>query len=119
MNEIPELPVYGFDPTSVSGALSMLITMLLPLLVGLVTKRSTSPGVKALLLLLFAAVKTFFTAWLDAANAGVEFLWTAVLISVVVNFAIAAVVHLGLWKPTGASGAAQDTLVKDHNGLTA
>lgn len=113
-DDIPALPVYGFDPQSVSGLLSLSITVLLPLLVGLLTKRSTSPGVKAVLLLLFAAVKSFLEAWLQAANTAVDFAFVPVAISVVVNFAIAAIVHFGLWSPTGASRAAQDTLVKDH-----
>lgn len=115
-DDIPALPVYGFDPQSISGLLSLLITVLLPLLVGLLTKRSTSPGVKAVLLLAFAAIKTFLEGWLQAANTAVDFAFVPAAISVVVNFAIAAVVHLGLWKPTGTAGAAQDTLVKDRPG---
>jgi hypothetical protein len=112
-DDIPALPVYGFDPQSLSGLLSLAITVLLPILVGLLTKRSTSAGTKALLLLAFAAVKSFLEAWLQASNTSVDFAFVPVAISVVVNFALAAVVHLGLWKPTGASGAAQDTLIKD------
>lgn len=114
MNEIPELPAYGFDPTSVSGLLSLVLTLLLPLLVGLMTKQSWSSGLKAVLLLVLSAVKAFVEAWLDAANSGAEFLWTAVAISVVTNFVIAVVVHFGLWKPTGASDAAQRSGVKDE-----
>jgi hypothetical protein len=112
-DDIPALPVYGFDPQSLSGLLSLAITVLLPILVGLLTKRSTSAGVKAILLLAFAAVKAFLEAWLQAANTSVDFAFVPVAISIVVNFAIAAVVHFGLFKPTGVSGAAQDTLVKD------
>lgn len=117
MNEIPELPAYGFDPTSVSGLLSLVLTLALPLLVGLLTKQSWSAGFKAVLLLAFSAVKAFVEAWLDAANSGVDFLWTAVAISIVTNFMIAVVVHFGLWKPTGATDAAQRSGVKDDNAL--
>lgn len=114
MNDIPQLPAYGFDPTSVSGLLSLAVAVALPILVGLVTRASTPAGVKAVLLLAFAAVKAFAEAWLDAVNTGVEFLWTAVAISVVVNFLIAVAVHFGLWRPTGATAAAQRTLVTDR-----
>lgn len=114
MEPIPELPVYGFDPTSVSGALSLAIAVALPILVGLLTRQSTPAGVKAVALLGFAAVKAFLEAWLAAANSATPFLWTAVAISVVVNFLIAVAVHFGLWKPTGVSAAAQRTLVADR-----
>jgi hypothetical protein len=111
---IPALPVHGFDPQSLSGILSLLVTVVLPLLVGLVTRRSTRPGVQAVMLLAFAAVKSFLEGWLAAANAGVPFAAVPVAIGTVVNFMIAVVVHLGLWRPTGVAGAAQDTLVKDR-----
>ncbi len=114
-DDIPALPVYGFDPQSVSGLLSLAITVLLPIAVGLLTKRSTSAGAKAVLLLAFAAVKSWLEAWLQAANTGVDFAFVPVAITVVVNFAIAAAVHRGLYKPTGVAGAAQDTLIKDRS----
>lgn len=113
MNEIPSLPVYGFDPTSITGLLSLVIAVVLPLLVGLMTKQSWSPGAKATLLLLFAAVKSFVEAWLDAANTSQPFLWTAVAVTIMTNFVIAVAVHFGLWRPTGATDAAQRSLVKD------
>ena len=112
--DIPALPVYGFDPQSLSGLLSLVITVLLPIAVGLLTKRSTSAGVKAVLLLAFAAAKAFLEAWLQATNTAVDFAFVPVAISVVVNFAIAAVVHFGLWKPTGAADAAQRSLIADR-----
>jgi hypothetical protein len=113
-NDIPALPVYGFDPNSLSGLISLIIAVLLPLAVGLLTKRSTSPGAKAVLLLAFAAIKSFLEAWLAAVNTEVTFAWVPVLITTVVNFAIAGAVHFNLWKPTGAAAAAQDTLVTDR-----
>src|SRR5689334_3356929 len=105
--DVPALPVYGFDPSSISGLLSLVITVLLPLVVGLLTTRTTSAGLKAVLLLLAAGVKAFLEAWLQAANTAVDFAFVPVAISIAVNFAIAVVVHFGLWKPVGASDAAQ------------
>jgi hypothetical protein len=116
MNEIPQLPAYGFDPTSMSGLLSLAVTVALPILVGLLTRQSTGAGVKAVLLLAFSAVKAFLEAWLDAENSGVPFLWTAVAVSVGVNLLIAVAVHFGFFKPTGVTGAAQRSLVKDPAG---
>jgi hypothetical protein len=112
-NDIPALPVYGFDPNSVSGLLSLVIAVLLPLAVGLLTKQSTSPAVKAVLLLGFAAAKSFLEAWLAAVNTDVTFAWVPVLITVFVNFAIAGAVHFNLWKPVGASAAAQRAFTSD------
>ena len=105
--DIPSLPVYGFDPNSLSGLISLAITVLLPLVVGLVTTRTTSPGLKAVLLLAAAAIKSLLEAWLQAANSAVDFAFVPVAISIAVNFAIAVVVHFGLWKPVGAAAAAQ------------
>ena len=113
-DDIPALPVYGFDPHSLSGLLSLAISVLLPLLVGLITKRSTSPAAQAVLLLAFSAAKSFLEGWLQATNSAVDFAFVPAAISTVVNFAIAVIMHFGLWKPTGAAGAAQDTLVKDR-----
>lgn len=112
--DIPALPVYGFDPNSLSGLISLIVTVLLPLIVGLLTTRTTSAGVKAVLLLAFAAIKSFLEGWLQARNTAVEFEFVAAAITTAVNFAIAAVVHFGLYKPTGVSAAAQDALVKDR-----
>lgn len=105
--DIPALPVYGFDPSSLTGLLSLIITVLLPLLVGLITTRTTSPAVRAILLLAFAAIKGFLEAWLQAINTDVDFAFVPVAITIAVNFVIAVVVHFGLWKPVGASAAAQ------------
>lgn len=114
VNEIPTLPVYGFDPMSITGLLSLVIAVVLPLLVGLMTKRSWGSGTKATLLLVFAAVKSFIEAWLDAANTSQPFLWTAVAVTILTNFMIAVAVHFGLWKPWGTADAAQRSLVKDE-----
>lgn len=113
-DDIPALPVYGFDPNSLSGLLSLAIAVLLPLVVGLVTTRSTSAGVKAVLLLLFAAIKSFLEGWLAAVNTSVDFAFIPVAISTVVNLAIAVAVHHGFWRPTGATDAAQNSLIKDR-----
>jgi len=102
-----DLPTYLFEP-SLAGLLSLVVTVILPLLVGLVTTRVTGAGVKAVILLVLATVKTVVEAWI-AAGAGVDWDFVPVLYNAVVNFGIAVAIHFGLWKPTGASTAAQNT----------
>jgi hypothetical protein len=106
MNDLPELPVYGFTP-DLGGLLGLILTVVLPIIVGLVTTRSTSPAAKALLLLTLAAAKTVTEAWLMAVNKGVDFALVPVLLSVAVNFGIATAMHFGLYRPAGVSAAAQ------------
>ena len=110
---MPELPVYGFAP-NLGGLLGLLITVALPILVGLVTTRSTPAGVKAVLLLLLTAVKSVLEAWLQAENTAAVFDPIPVIYTTGINFAIATAVHFGLYRPTGVTAAAQDTLVKDR-----
>lgn len=119
MNEIllaqsvPDLPAYGFTP-DLSGALSLAIMVALPILVGLITRASTSAGLKAVLLLGVAALKVIIEAWIVAANTGVDFDWFTVVVTTLINFVIAVAVHYGLWKPTGVTAAAQSTGIADR-----
>ncbi|MFI6228642.1 hypothetical protein ACIBCR_15175 [Micromonospora echinospora] len=113
MNDVPSLPVYGFEP-NLGGLLSLAITIVLPILVGLVTRHSTSAGAKATLLLFLSAVNAILSAWLQAENTSAVFEWIPVVYSTFINFAIAVAVHFGWYKPAGISDAAQRSLVKDR-----
>jgi len=104
---------YVFQP-DLGGLLSLVITVLLPIVVALITKRSQPAAVKAVLLLLFSAISTFLQAWVASLQAGESFVWTVVAYNVVVNFVLAIAIHFGLWKPTGATDTAQDSLVADR-----
>jgi hypothetical protein len=95
------------------GMVALAIQFLLPLLVGLVTKRSWPDGLKAVLLLALTALGQFLLAYQDSLGAGEHFVWQSWLWSTVVGFAIAVAVHFGLWKPTGASATAQDAVIND------
>lgn len=110
---LPELPTYQFEP-SLAGLLSLLLTIALPIVVGLVTTRLTHPGLKATLLLLLSTVKAFIEAWIAAANSDVPFNLLAVLMALSLNFGIAVVIHFGLWKPTGVAERAADSLVTER-----
>lgn len=89
--------------------LGLLVSIGLPVLVGLVTTRVTHAGSKAVLLLALSAVNGFVVEYAapgpgyDAGTAGVLAL---------VGFATAVLAHFGLWKPIGVSAKAQDSLVK-------
>lgn len=89
--------------------LSLVVTVVLPLVVGLVTKRSMPAGVKAVLLLGLTVATQAITTALEAINSGAAFEWKALASNIVVGFVVAVAAHYGLWKPTGAATAAQNT----------
>ncbi|MFD9444937.1 hypothetical protein [Streptomyces sp. NPDC060001] len=87
--------------------IGLLISVVLPVLVGLVTKQVTHPGVKAVLLLALSTLNGFLV---EFANPGPDYdFGTAVVLSMVA-FAVGVLSHFGLWKPTGVSGKAQASL---------
>ena len=100
--------------TDVSTAtlVSVFISVIAPLLVGLVTKASWSGNIKAILLALVSAVVGVGSTFL-AATPEHPFVWQVAVFNAVLAWVIAVATHFGLWKPTGASEAAQGTLVKD------
>jgi hypothetical protein len=87
--------------------LTMIIAVVLPALVALVTKQVASPNIKAVLLLLFAAIAGTFTS--IQANGGTFDLKDAA-VATILTFVIAVGSHFGLLKPlslTGSAGAIQ------------
>jgi hypothetical protein len=100
--------MFSFQP-DLGGLLSLAVTVLLPLLVGLVTTRLTSSGTKAVLLLALASITSVVQAWLASVNAHVPFEWVVVAFNAAINFGVGTAVHFGLWKPTGAAKAAEDS----------
>jgi len=88
---------------------SLLVGVILPLLVGLVTKVTTSASTKAVLLALLSAVSGFVS---ELAASGDGFLWSTALITWVGTFLVAVGLHFGVYKPVGASVAAQKVGVR-------
>lgn len=87
--------------------IGLLVSIVLPVLVGLVTKRVTHAGVKAVLLLALSTLNGFLV---EFANPGPDYdLGTAVILSLVA-FATGVLAHFGLWKPAGVSDRAQSAL---------
>jgi hypothetical protein len=89
--------------------LGLLTSVVLPVLVGLVTTRVTSAGAKAILLLALSTINGFVVEYAGPHPSGYSVGTAAVL--ALVSFATGVLSHFGFWKPTGVSGAVQDSLV--------
>ncbi len=76
-------------------------TVVLPLLVGLVTKRVASSGLKALLLLILSVLATLINQLIVAEG---HFEMEPFLRDAVVQFVLAVGLHYGLLKPIGVTG---------------
>lgn len=97
------------------GIVALALQFLLPLLVGLLTKRSWPSSMKAILLLALTAVAQFLVQLQDfwAGPDGSRFDWQSVAYAVLLGFVVSVATHFGLWQPTGATRVAQMTLVND------
>ena len=91
--------------------LTALIQVVLPLVVGLVTRLTTHPGLKAVLLLVLTSANQFFVGWLSAIGHG-QFNWVVYLFNVLLGFLISVGMHFGIWRPTTVTDVAQNSLVK-------
>lgn len=100
-NSIDPTARTGFDKVQISA---LLIGVALPLIVGLVTKRYTSPRVKALLLLAASALTAFITEWANSAN----FVWQQAFLTMLLTFGTGVVSLYGFLRPTGLADKAQD-----------
>lgn len=87
--------------------IGLLISVVLPVLVGLVTKQVTHAGFKAVLLLALSTLNGFLVEY---ANPGPGYDFGTAVILTLVAFAVGVLSHFGLWKPTGVSGKAQSAL---------
>jgi uncharacterized membrane protein YjjB (DUF3815 family) len=90
--------------------LGLLVSVVLPVLVGLVTTRVTNAGIKAVLLLALSTATGLVTEYAGPHDAGYSVGTAAVL--ALVSFATGVLSHFGFWKPVGVSGRAQDSFVK-------
>lgn len=99
---------FTLDPALVIG---LLVSTVLPLLVGLVTTRVTSGGIKAVLLAALALVTSLLTELGVAVSNGTTYDLGQGLLLAIPTFLIAVGMHYGLWKPTTASAKVQNVLV--------
>lgn len=110
--DLPALPGYLLE-LSLPGALSTLITVLLPLLAGLLSKQSWPASVKGVILLFLSAVKVAVETILQNMNAGADLDVLAVVYSVLINFIIAVAMYFGVLRGSGVQRAAITSGVRD------
>lgn len=90
--------------------LNIAVSLVLPLLVGLLTKASWNRNLKAVLLLLLAALGAGVT---DLITAGSLDDWTTILQQTLINWLVAVATHYHLWKPTGVAASVAEIGVSD------
>jgi pheromone shutdown protein TraB len=95
---------FTLDPQLV---ITLLVGTVLPLLVGLVTRVTTSSAVKAVLLAALALVSSLLSELGAAIANGVPYDLGVGLFVALPTFLIAVGLHFGLWKPIGASAVVQ------------
>ena len=93
--------------------LSILATGVLPVIVGLVTTRSTDPALKATLLALLALVAQLLIEVSKALETNQPYNLGLALVLGAAQFMGAVAVHYGILRPTGTSDKIADKLVKD------
>lgn len=101
--------IVTFDPALI---IQLLISTVLPLAVGLVTKTTTNGGTKAILLAGLALLTSLLTELGQAIANGTPYDIGQGLLLALPTFLIAVGMHFGLWRPTGSSEAAQKTFVR-------
>lgn len=106
-----EPPVFvEFDWPLIIG---LVVSVVLPLLVGLVTKYATNGRIKALLLAGLSAVTGLFTELGNALTNETPYNLGMGLVFALAAFIVGVGMHYGLYKPTGAATAAQKALGGD------
>ena len=84
--------------------LSALIGVIIPLLVGLLTKLEASPGVKAIANALLSAITGVVTQIIET---GGTFIPSEAIVAVLLTWVVSVATYYGLWKPTHASEVVQ------------
>ena len=96
---------FTLDPATV---VQLLIAFILPVLVGLVTTRVTSPAVKAWLLAGLSLLTSLLVELARALSEGVTYDLGVALLAALPAFVVSVSAHYGLWKPTGVSATVAD-----------
>lgn len=87
--------------------IGLLVSTILPLIVGLVTSRVTHSGAKAVFLAGLAAATGFLSELGDALTNGTPYDIGTGLVIALTAFLVAVGLHFGIYKPTGASAKVQ------------
>jgi hypothetical protein len=105
--------IVTFEPTIVQ-VLTLLAGFGIPVLVGLVTKFSTSGAVKAVLLAALALIAGVVAEAITAAQAEEAFDIFGSIYGFAGTFIVAVAAHFGIWKPTGVTDKVQSIGVTDR-----
>lgn len=97
--------------------LGFAVSVILPAFVALVTKQTAHSGVKAITLLVLAAVTGFVDTWIDAANQGAVFNFGAAAVATLMSFAVAVLAHFGLLSPAAITGSQGKIQTKVPGGI--
>ena len=100
---------FTLDPLTV---VQFTVAFILPVLVGLVTTRVTSGGIKAVLLAGLSLLTSLGVELARAITEGEAFDLGIALFAALPAFVISVASHFGLWKPTGVTEGAQSVLIK-------
>lgn len=98
---------------SAAQIIGLLVSTVLPIIVGLVTTKFTSGGIKAIVLAALSAVTGLLTELLASINAGQAYDLGQGLFLALTAFLVATAMHFGLWKPTTVSQKAQHLLITE------
>ena len=91
---------------------TVLIGLVAPVLVGLVTKSSSSAAVKATILAFVAAAVGVGQGFIDTPP-GQTWVWQVAVFNAVIAWLTAVSTYFGYYKPVGVSDWAQRTMIKD------
>lgn len=97
--------VFTLDPLML---IQLILTIFMPIAVGLVTTRATSGAIKAWMLAAFTLVTAMLTQLASALSAHMPYDIGVALLTAIPAFAISVSTYYGLWKPTGVAQAAQE-----------
>ena len=85
--------------------LTLLVSVVLPILVALATQRLASSGLKSIVLAALAAIVGILSELLDALVHGTTYDVGAAIVAWLTSFIVAVAVHYGLLKPVGVTGS--------------
>ncbi|WP_394254687.1 hypothetical protein [Pseudoclavibacter helvolus] len=88
--------------------------VLIPVIVGIVTTKTTNAGAKAILLAFLALASSLLLEILNAAQTGTAYDVGQGLFLFLPTFVIAVATHHGFWKPTGTSAKVQELGTGQH-----
>lgn len=86
--------------------LTLVIGVVLPILVGIVTKKVESRKLKGALLILFSSISGLITTGISANGV----FTSDAIVAAVVSYVIATAMYYGVWKPQGISDYVQENI---------